>query len=100
MGISVLIGIIMYFLRKEKYPNVSFILGVILGPLMEEYLRTSLTLSHGSVLVFFTNIDSVVFLVITVLFCVLLPRANRKSEKLEAEAEEKMEEEMTKGEEK
>lgn len=92
MGLAVVAGIVMYILRKEKYPNVPFILAVILGPLMEEYLRTSLTLSLGNPLVFFTNVDSLVFLLLTVAFCIFLPRAHRRSEA----AEEKMEEQNKK----
>lgn len=83
MAVSLVIGLIMYALRKQKYPNVPFILAVILGPMLEEYLRTSLTLSHGNPLTFITNLDSLCFLILTILFCIFLPKANAKSEKFE-----------------
>lgn len=86
MAIALVIGVIMYFFKKQKYPNVPFILAVILGPLCEEYLRTSLTLSNGNPLVFITNFDSLFFLLLTVAFAILLPRANRRAELLETEA--------------
>jgi putative tricarboxylic transport membrane protein len=80
IGLALIIGIVMYFLKRQDYPNVPFILGVILGPLFEYYLRTSLTIGNGSPLIFITQIDSLVFLILTVIFAILLPRANRRSE--------------------
>jgi putative tricarboxylic transport membrane protein len=80
IGVALVIGIAVYFLKKQGYPNVSFILGVILGPLFEYYLRTALTIGGGSPLVFFTNFDSLFFLILTVVFSIWLPRVNRRSE--------------------
>ncbi len=82
MFISLIIGVVMYFLKKQKYPNVPFILAVILGPLFEQYLRTTLTISEGNPLVFITNMDSLFFLVLTVIFMIFLPRANRRAEEV------------------
>ena len=79
MFLAVLVGIVMYFFKTQGYPNVPFILGVILGPIAEEYLRTTLTLGHGNPMIFFTEPDSLVFLVLTVVFAVFLPRLNKKS---------------------
>ncbi len=73
----------MYFLKKQGYPNVPFILAVILGPLCEQYLRTSLTLSSGNPMVFITNFDSLFFILLTIAFAILLPRANRRAAELE-----------------
>ncbi|MDN5334867.1 MAG: putative tricarboxylic transport rane protein [Sphaerochaeta sp.] len=83
MGVALVLGVVMYFLKREGYPNVPFILAVILGPLCEQYLRTSLTLSSGNPMVFITNFDSLFFLLLTVAFAILLPRANRRAEELE-----------------
>ncbi len=80
MALGLLIGIVMYFFNRESYPNVPFILAVILGPLFEEYLRTTLTLSSGNPMVFVTNIDSLFFLILTVVFSIMLPRVNRRAE--------------------
>lgn len=89
MGIALLVGVLIFFLKRQKYPVVPFILGVILGPICEEYLRTTLTLSRGNYLIFLTEKDSLVFLVLTVLFAILLPRLNKKSIQAEADAEAK-----------
>ncbi len=80
MGIALLVGVAMYFLKKEGYPAVPFILGVILGPLCEQYLRTTLTIGLGNPMIFFTEIDSLFFLVLTAVFAIWLPRLNKKTE--------------------
>ncbi|MGI6029225.1 MAG: tripartite tricarboxylate transporter permease [Candidatus Heteroscillospira sp.] len=80
MGIALFVGILMYFLKQNGYPAVPFILGVILGPLCEQYLRTTITLGQGDLTVFFTELDSLFFLVLTVVFAFLLPRLNKKSD--------------------
>lgn len=89
MGIALVIGIVMYFMKKQKYPNVPFILAVILGPLCEQYLRTSLTISGGDPMVFINNFDSLFFILLTIAFVILLPRANKRAEMLEKQNEQK-----------
>jgi putative tricarboxylic transport membrane protein len=80
MGIALAVGVAMYFLKQNGYPAVPFILGVLLGPLAERYLRTTLTLSKGNPSILFTEKDSLFFLVLTVVFAFLLPRINKKSD--------------------
>jgi putative tricarboxylic transport membrane protein len=89
IGVTLTIGIAMYFLISQGYTNVPFILGVILGPLFENYLRTTLTIGGGNPLVFVTNIDSLVFLLLTVVFVIWLPRVNKRSDEAAAELEKK-----------
>jgi len=79
---AILIGVLMYVLKEQGYPNVPFIIGVILGPLFEAYLRTSLILSKGNPLIFITQMDSLVFLLLSVVFIIVIPRVNRKSHSL------------------
>ena len=85
MGLALLVGVLMYILKGQGYPSVPFILGVILGPLFEQYLRTTLTIGHGNVTVFFTELDSLFFLILTVVFSFLLPMLNKKSDDAAAE---------------
>jgi len=80
MGLALLVGILMYYLKQQGYPNIPFILGVILGPLCEQYLRTSLTIGNGNPLIFLTSMDSLVFLVLTIVFAVWIPRLNKKTD--------------------
>ncbi len=68
MGLALVFGILAFFLRKQNYPTVSLLLGFILGPDLEQYLRRSLSLSDGNPLVFLTSPDSLFFLVLTGLF--------------------------------
>jgi len=90
MFVALVIGVVMYFFKKQGYPNVPFILAVILGPLAEQYLRTTMTISSGNPLIFITHFDSLFFLLLTVAFVILLPRANRRAEAMEKNKDEKV----------
>ncbi|QEN09642.1 tricarboxylate transporter [Oceanispirochaeta crateris] len=79
MAVALIIGVLMYFLGKQNYPKVPFILGVILGPLFELYLRTAMSLSNGNPMIFLTSPDSLFFLLLTLFFAIFLPRVNKKS---------------------
>lgn len=79
MGIALVVGIVMFILKRQGYPPVPFILGVILGPICEQYLRTTLTLGHGNPMIFLTEPDSLFFIIITIIFVILLPILNKKS---------------------
>ncbi len=61
-------GILAFFLRKQKYPTVPLLLGFILGPKLEQYLRRTLALSDNNPMTFFTSLDSLFFLVLTAVF--------------------------------
>jgi putative tricarboxylic transport membrane protein len=79
MFVALIIGVLIYFMNKQNYPKVPFILGAILGPLFELYLRTALSISNGNPMIFLTSIDSVIFLLITLFFAIFLPRVNKKA---------------------
>ncbi len=78
MFVALGIGVLVYFLRSQKYPAVPFILAVLLGPLFEEYFRRVLTIGHNNPLIFFTEIDSLVFLILAVVFVIFLNKFNQK----------------------
>ena len=80
MLVALGIGIMVYFLRGQKYPAVPFILGALLGPLFEEYFRRVLSISHNNLLVFITEIDSLVFLLLSVFFVIFLNKFNKQVE--------------------
>ena len=79
MGVALAIGVLMFFLGKQNYPKVPFILGVILGPLFELYLRTAMSISNGNPMIFLTSPDSLFFLLLTLFFAIFLPRVNKRS---------------------
>ncbi len=66
-------GVIGFFLEACKVPVVPMILGLILGPLVEEKLRAGLIASEGSIVPFFTRPISLTLVLLLVLAFVLRP---------------------------
>jgi len=77
-----LFGLLGYFLHKLKCEPAPLLLGFILGPMMEEYLRRALILSDGNLSVFFTRPISATLLVASVLLLIsiLLPSVRKTRE--------------------
>ena len=55
MWIMFFFGVLGYLMRKLGYPAAPMVLALVLGRLVEMSLRQSLTISHGSVSIFFTR---------------------------------------------
>jgi putative tricarboxylic transport membrane protein len=55
-------GALGWLMRRYDWPAAPMILGLVLGPLFENALRQSLTLSHGSGMIFFTRPISAVLI--------------------------------------
>lgn len=72
MMMTLAMGVLAYHLRKRNFPVVTLLLGFILGPNLEEFLRRSLTLSQGNPMTFLTSPDSLFFIVLTVVFVYFL----------------------------
>jgi putative tricarboxylic transport membrane protein len=53
VAVSLLFGLVGYVLRKYQWPLAPLLLCFILGPLLENYLLQSLSMSGGSPLIFF-----------------------------------------------
>lgn len=68
MYLALGIGVLAFVMAIYKYPTVSFLLGFILGPDFEVYLRRSLSISDGDPMIFVTRLDSLFFLVLTAIF--------------------------------
>ncbi|MDI6753128.1 MAG: tripartite tricarboxylate transporter permease [Thermodesulfobacteriota bacterium] len=64
VGISLVIGIIAYFMNYYGYPGSPVLLAIILGPMVEQNLRRSLVISHGDPTIFFTRPISAAFIFI------------------------------------
>lgn len=72
-------GVLGYVFSKLKCEPAPLLLGFILGPLMEEYLRRALVLSRGDASVFFTRPISATMLALSVVaLVVVLAPAIRK----------------------
>jgi TctA family transporter len=79
-----LIGAVGYVLVKLGCEPAPLILGFVLGPLMEEYLRRAMLLSRGDPSVFFTRPISLAFIVATLLLLVAMiaPAVRKKPEEI------------------
>ncbi|MCR2745865.1 tripartite tricarboxylate transporter permease [Limnobacter parvus] len=75
-------GVLGYIFAKLKCEPAPLLLGFILGPMMEEYLRRALLLSRGDATVFLTRPISATMLAIAVLalIVVFLPSIRKKRE--------------------
>ncbi len=61
------LGLLGYLMKKLDYPIVPLILALVLGKLAENSLRQALTLSGGSVSIFFTRPISLLFITLAIL---------------------------------
>jgi putative tricarboxylic transport membrane protein len=78
--LMVLFGVIGYLMKKYGYEAAPLIMAMILSPLMENNLRQSLALSHGSFTIFFTRPISAVLMITAIALLILpnLPRLKRR----------------------
>jgi len=74
-------GVAGYYLSKNDYPLAPLVLGLILGPMMENNMRRALTISNGDYMIFLQKPISLVFLIIGALWLLiplLLKMRNKK----------------------
>ncbi|MGE7761726.1 tripartite tricarboxylate transporter permease [Peribacillus sp. NPDC097895] len=64
-------GVLGYFLSKNDYPIAPLVLGLVLGPMIENNMRRALTISDGDYSLFFTRPLSLAFLIITALWLLI-----------------------------
>ena len=79
-------GIIGFFMRLYGFSPAALVLALVLGPLAEEALRQTMTISRGSFIIFVERPASLWIIAVTVALLVLLPllgRAGRKADKIE-----------------
>jgi putative tricarboxylic transport membrane protein len=55
MGLALVFGVIGYIAHKTHYHVTALLIGILLGPLFEQYLVRALRLSEGNLLVFFSS---------------------------------------------
>jgi putative tricarboxylic transport membrane protein len=75
------VGVLGYVLIKLGCEPAPLVLGYVLGPLMEEYLRRAMLLSRGDATVFFTRPISLAFVIATaaILAVMIVPAVRRRS---------------------
>jgi putative tricarboxylic transport membrane protein len=64
-------GVIGYYLRRYDFPLAPIILGVVLGPKMEEAFRQSMSMSQGNIASFLDHPIVVTFLLLSIIFLFL-----------------------------
>jgi putative tricarboxylic transport membrane protein len=88
IGVMVVFGLVGYLMKKFQYEGAPLLLAFVLGPMMEQALRQSLLISHGSFAVFFTRPISAVAMGLALLLIVsyLFPALRKKRLNLEEES--------------
>jgi putative tricarboxylic transport membrane protein len=61
-------GIIGYFMRRLNIPVAPLILGIVLGPMAEDYFRVSMALHENDAFIFFTRPFSAVLMAFAISF--------------------------------
>jgi len=74
--VAMLFGVLGYFMRRYDLPIPPLILGIILGPLAEQYFLTSMVSHANDLTVFFTRPVSAI-LIVTSVGLLLWPLARR-----------------------
>ncbi len=84
--VMIVVGILGYLLSFLDLPMVPMVLGLILGPTAEAYLRNALSVGNGNWLIFFQRPICVVFMILLILLLVTLARGERKQKEQERTA--------------
>jgi len=66
-GVAIVMGVLGYLLLRMGWPVVTLVMGVVLGEIMENRLRQTLSLGDGSLMILFQRPICVVLLVLTML---------------------------------
>lgn len=82
--VMVLFGLLGYFFRRVGCEPAPFLLGMLLGPMMEEYLRRAMLLSRGNALVFLERPLSAALLGIAVLVILVAALPAIRAKRVEA----------------
>jgi putative tricarboxylic transport membrane protein len=87
LWIALLFGLIGYLMRKLEFPVAPMVLATVLASMMETSFMQSMTMSRGSLMIFFTRPISAAFIVLTVLSVAsgiwLMRKAKTKNVELE-----------------
>lgn len=81
-------GVFGYLILRLEFSLAPFILGLVLGPMLEENIRRALLISHGDPMTFLWSPISATFLAcgVALLFLMLLPAIQRNKKHLEQDA--------------
>jgi len=84
--LTMLFGVLGFFMRRYGLPIPPLVMGVILGPMAEQYFLTSMVANHNDLTVFITRPVSAVILLLSALVVVwpLVRAARRRSARVAA----------------
>jgi putative tricarboxylic transport membrane protein len=80
--VTLVFGVIGYFMKHADLPAAPVIMGIVLGPLLETHFRRALIISNGSYATFFTHPVSAIFLcaaVVSILYPLIKWGIKRKN---------------------
>ena len=77
-AVAVFMGVLGYILLRLKWPVVNLVMGVVLGEILENRLRQSLSLGDGNPLIFLTRPISLALIILSVLIVVIPVYKDRK----------------------
>ena len=71
IGVALFMGIIGYIMLRLEWPFVTWVLGMVLGPIIENRMRESLSLSEGNPLIFLQSPISLCLFIATCLVIII-----------------------------
>jgi putative tricarboxylic transport membrane protein len=77
-AVAVFMGVLGYILLRLKWPVVNLVMGVVLGEILENRLRQSLSLGDGNPLIFLSRPISLTLIILSVLIVVIPIYKDRK----------------------
>ena len=81
--VMLVVGLVCFLLRKQGFPVAPFVLGLVLGDIVDKSLRRGLVLSDGSLLPFFTRpISALLALLVIVILLMQVPAFARQLRRL------------------
>jgi putative tricarboxylic transport membrane protein len=70
-AVALFMGVLGYILLRLKWPVVNLVMGVVLGEILENRLRESLSIGEGNPLIFLTRPISLVLIILTLLIVII-----------------------------
>ncbi|MBW2427936.1 MAG: tripartite tricarboxylate transporter permease [Deltaproteobacteria bacterium] len=86
VSLSLVIGVIAYFMEYYDYPVSPILLALILGPMAEQNLRRTLIISHGDPTIFFLRPISAGFIILALVVIISSYYRIKKAQKKEEQA--------------
>jgi len=81
MIVALVMGILGYLMLRMEWPFVTWVLGLVLGPIIEQRMRESLSLSRGNPAIFIQSPICITLLIASILV-IVLPLLKKRTNKL------------------